>query len=309
MKEKLKIVFVGIPDMALVCLDNLLKKNFNIVCVVPPNKTHETYSYYKEFIDNKNLKLVDFENSPNEQKTIDEIKALDADIGVVCSYNKLLSKNFLSTTRLGFINCHPSMLPYYRGAAPYFHVINNGEQTSGITLHYMDEKFDTGDIVLSQSFELSPLETMGTLFNRTTYMLSDALVEVLSKIEQGIEIKRIPQDKNTTFVDAPRVSGNFKIRWNKNALELERLIRACNPFYNAFCSFRGVSLKIIKASFIESNKTYTPGSIIKATKDFLVVSAKTNLLSLEVFQVGTWGIFTPYDFYYTFTPSIGEILI
>ncbi len=309
MSEKLKIVFVGIPDMALVCLENLLQKKFNIVCVVPPQKTHETYGYYKNFVNSKNLKLIDFETSPNEQKVIDEISALNADIGVVCSYNKLLSKDFLSTTKLGYINCHPSFLPYYRGAAPYFHIINNGEKTSAVTIHFMDEKFDTGDIIYQQKFEISPLETIGTLFNRTTYMLSDGLIEVLSRIEKGAEIKRIPQDKTNVFIDAPRVEGNFRIRWNKEAIVLNRLIRASNPFYNAFCYYRGVSFKIIKASLVEVKKTYLPGEIIKATKDYLLVATSKNALSLEVFQVGTWGVFTPFDFYYTFSPKSGETLL
>jgi methionyl-tRNA formyltransferase len=122
--EKLKIVFVGIPDMALVCLANLVAKGFNIVGVVPPKKTNETYDFFKEFVLKNNLNLIDFEDSPNEQNYIQKLKELNADIGVVCSYNTLLSSDFLKTAKMGYINCHPSLLPEYRGGAPYFHIIN-----------------------------------------------------------------------------------------------------------------------------------------------------------------------------------------
>lgn len=307
-KEKLKIVFVGMPDMALVCLSRLLEENFNIVAVVPPKKTHETYNYFKEFVKYRNLNLIDFENSCNEYDCIKQIEKLNADIGVVCSYNYKLSKEFLATTKMGYINSHPSKLPHYRGAAPYFHVIKNGEKTSAITLHFMDENFDTGDIIYQKEFELMPHETMGTIFNRTNFMIADGLVEILSNLEKKEELIKIPQDKEGYYVDAPKVNGEFRIRWNSPAYEIERLIRACNPFYNAFSYFRGVNLKIIKASVIEKEHKLKFGQIALANKDNLIVAALDGFLSLEIIQIGTWGIFKPQEFYYTFSPKTGEIL-
>ena len=90
MDSKIKIIFVGIPDMAMVCLQELLEKKFNIVGVIPPKKTHETYSYFKSYVLEKGLNLIDFNNSPNEKECIEKIKNLNADIGVVCSYNSKL---------------------------------------------------------------------------------------------------------------------------------------------------------------------------------------------------------------------------
>ena len=257
LNNKLKIIFVGIPDMALVCLSNLLEKGFNVIGVVPPKKNNETYYFFKKFVLDKNLNLIEFENSCNDKECIKKIKELNADIGVVCSYNNRLSGDFLKTTKMGYINSHPSLLPQYRGAAPYFHIVNNGEKISGITLHFMDETFDTGDIIYQEKFDLTPFETMGTIFNRTTYMLSDALVKVLDEIQKTGKIKKIPQEKNKDFITAPKVDGNFKIRWNTNSVfEIERLIRACNPFYNPFTFFRGVNMKIIKAYAIEKKHDF-----------------------------------------------------
>lgn len=309
-KKKLSIIFVGIPDMALVCLTNLLAKNFNIVGVVPPKKTHETYEFFKNFVKSNNLNFIEYENSPNDPDCINQIKELNADIGVICSYNYRLSNAFIKTTKMGYINCHPSLLPDYRGAAPYFHIVNNGEKVSGVTLHFIDENFDTGDIVYQETFDITPFETMGTIFNRTTYMLSDGLIKVLSEIEKNGDIKRIPQDKSKKYKLAPKVDGNFRIHWNTiSVLELERLVRASNPFYNVFTTFRGANFKVLNAEAIPYKHDLPYGRIYKADESKLIVAARDGLLSIKYFQLGTWGYLSPKEFYYMFSPKEDESFI
>lgn len=308
MNKKLKIIFVGIPDMALVCLENLLLNNFDIVGIVPPKKTHDTFNFFKNFVQSKNLNFLEFENSPNDSEFCEKIKALNADIGVVCSYNSRFSKEFIATTKMGYINCHPSLLPEYRGAAPYFHVVKNDEKISGITLHFMDETFDTGDIVYQKKFDIAPDETMGTLFNRTTYMLSNALVEVLKELQEKGEIKKYPQPKGE-FKIAPKVDGNFRLRYHMPAKEIECLIRACNPFYNVFCGFRGATLKIIKAKIIEKEHDFKLGIIAHSSKKGLLIAVKNGFLAPEILAFSTWGFFTPESFYNTFKPQVGERLV
>ena len=299
----MKIIFVGIPDLALVCLSSLLEKKFNIVGVVPPLKTHETYPYFKNFVLSKGLNLIDFDKSPNEKECIEKIKSLNADIGVVCAYDKKFSKEFLSTTKLGYLNCHPSKLPYYRGAMPYFHIIKDGVKQSGITIHFMDENFDTGDIVAQKVFDVMPEETMGTLFNRTNFMLADTLIEILSQAK----FKRTPQIKGI-FPTAPKVEGNFKINWNLDIFELDNLIRACNPFYNVFCEFRGITMKIILAHPIKIKHNLNFGTIAKADENNFFVAAKNGYLALDVVQLNTWGIFKTKEFYNTFNHNLEELM-
>ena len=306
---KLKIVFVGIPDMALVCLSNLLAFGFNIVGVVPPLKNNETYPFFKNFVLNKGLNLIEFENSPNDLSYINKIKALNADIGVVCSYNNKLSNDFLKTTRLGYINSHPSLLPQYRGAMPYFHVINNGEKRTGITLHFMNEKFDCGDIIYQKSFEISPYDTMGTIFNQTNYMISDGLIEILGKIENEEPIELIPQEQNGDFKRASVVSSVFRIDFkNEEGEALERLIRACNPFYQAYCLFRGVRFQVLKAHFEKKKHNFEFGKIAQANEKVLKIANKGGFLYLDFFQVGSWGFFSPLEFYKIFKPQEDEVL-
>lgn len=310
LEKKLRIIFVGIPDMALVCLNNLVEKKFNIVGVIPPQKTHETYNFFSSYVKNFNLNLIEFDENPNEKECLDRIKALNADIGVICSYNSKFSKEFISTTKMGYINSHPSLLPNYRGGAPYFHIINNGERISGVTLHFIDENFDTGDIVFQEKFDITPYETMGTIFNRTNYMISDGLIEVLNKIEKNGKIKRYPQPKEGSFPTAPRVDGSFRLRWSTYSyLELDRLIRACNPFYSVFTSFRGVNVKIMKAEPVQYKHDCKFGKIIKANENTLLVASKGGALNITLLQVGSWGYFNNKDFYYIFSPKEDEEFI
>ncbi len=141
-------------------------------------------------------------------------------------------------------------------------------------------------------------------------MLSDALVEVLGKIQNNEEITRTPQDKANCFIEAPRVDGCFRIRWNsKNIYEIERLIRATNPFYSAFTFFRGVNLKVIKASVIAQKHNFKFGQIVECDDKTLLVAAIGGFVSLEVFQLNSWGVFNSKDFYYTFSPKTDEILL
>lgn len=306
--DKLKIIFVGTPDMALVCLDGLIKKRFNIVGVVPPSKNHAMYSVFKNFAIEKGLNFIDFNQTPNEAQYIEKLKALDADIGVVCSYNIKLSKEFLNTTKMGYLNCHPSLLPDYRGPMPYFHIINNQERNSGITLHLMDEDFDTGDIIYQKEFELLKNETIGTLFNRTNFMFLDALVKVFSDIQEGVKITKIPQNKIKKYKQAPAVCGYYKINWKNNTDDIDALIRACNPFYSAYCYFRGLDMKIIKAKKIIKNHDFDCGIITEASKKELTVATFDGFISIEVLQMASWGIFTPSDFYEIFQPTTQEYL-
>ena len=135
---KKRILFVGIPDMAYIGLDGLLMAGVNIVGVLGPKKDHNMYFDFKNFAQSRRLNYIDYDEL-DEDKLIKTITDLDVDAAVVCSFNYKIPKKF--------INVHPSMLPKYRGGNPYSRVIMNGETETGVTIHFMDEVFDTGDII------------------------------------------------------------------------------------------------------------------------------------------------------------------
>lgn len=295
------------PDMALVCLNKLISAGLNIGAVILPDKTNPTRGNIINAAQNADIDIFEYDKSPNEPDFIDKIKQLNCDIGVICSFNHKLSKDFLMTTKEGFINCHPSVLPKYRGANPYFHIINNGETTSGITLHFADENFDTGNIIAQETFPLMKKETMGMLFSRTNFMIAELLAKTLIQYNRTGEIISYLQDEGD-YPLAPNVQGDFYINWNNNVTEIERLIRASNPFYNALTNFRGGFIRIVSGDFKQERHNKPAGQIVKVTKDEIKISATGGFYFPSVIQAGSWGIYSIKEFIEKFNPNQNEVL-
>ena len=178
---KKRVLFVGMPDMAIICLTKLIEAGINIVGVVPPHPQEQTFELMCSFASSLKLPIITYENRLDEIDFLHKVRQLNADIAVVCSYGKKFPPEFLKTVKDGFVNCHPSLLPEYRGANPYSHVIINNETQTGVTLHFMDENFDTGNIIAQTKVKIEPNETMGTLFNKMNFFCADFLIEFLSK--------------------------------------------------------------------------------------------------------------------------------
>ena len=134
----------------------------------------------------------------------------------------------------------------------------------------------------------------------------DPVKVIETAYENGIDFKRIPQPKDSTFIKAPKTEGNLKIRWNKKAEEISCLIRACNPFFNAFTKFRETPAKILKAKPIKRSHNLKYGQIAQVSEKKLYIACLDGFLSVEIIQLSTWGVFDSEDFYNTFTPTTEE---
>lgn len=304
-----KILFIGMPDMALICLHKLASKGINIVGVVPPSKNDSTYKTMIDTAQSLGLEVIDYNISLSDKGFLQRIKNLDADLGVVASFNKKLPKELLQLTKDGFINLHPSKLPDYRGANPYSHVIINGEEESAITLHFMDENFDTGDIISQYRFNLDLNETMGTLFYRTNQMCASMLYEALDYYENH-EFPRKPQPTEGNYKKAEALSFEKKntfIDWTKSAEEIERFIRGLNPYIGALTMYNGTILRINSAYVIEKNHNLKPGTICDV-KNSLKVACGEDILELDSIQYGAFFMSTGRDFIERLNPKKGEIL-
>lgn len=303
-----KILFIGMPDMATVCLNKLLDSNINIKAVILPDKTNVSRETIRSIAKNKGgIEILEYDISPNESRLIEKIKALDIDLGVISSLNHKLSKKFLSAAHDGFINCHPSPLPHYRGANPYFHIILNNEQTGGITIHFADENFDTGEIIAQEFFPTMKKETMGMLFSRTNFMMADLLLKVLKQYEKDGKLESKPQGKGD-FIKAPNIKGDLFINWEEDILKTERLIRAANPFYNAITNFRGGYIRIISGDYEIKKHKNEPGTILNVTKDSFKIASNGGFYIPTVIQAGAWGIYPVKEFIEKFSPKQNEIL-
>lgn len=304
---KKRVLFIGMPDMALVCLSKLVTDGFNIVGVVPPNKEDATYSLMCNFAQSVNLPLITYEKRMDEIDFLHKIRQLNADIAVVASYNKKFPPELLKSVKGGFVNCHPSLLPEYRGANPYSHVIINDEKETGVTLHFMDENFDTGNIILQHKVPLEKNETMGTLFNKMNYICAQAISKFLQQYEMDSNVVSYQQPEGE-FKKAPAIEaknlGNF-IDWTKDAAYIQRFVRALNPFISAMTNFRGVFVKVYSAEFSDKKVKEAPGTICHV-KDTIGVSTGNGVLYIKTLQFGSYMIADAKEFIEKFKPRVGE---
>lgn len=307
-KYQKKVLFLGMPDMALVCLSKLVYDGFNIVGVVPPHRSDGTYELMCNFVRGLKLPLVEYQNKLDELDFLHKIRQLEADIAVVCSYNKKFPPELLKIVKGGFVNCHPSLLPDYRGANPYSNVIINDEAETGVTLHFMDEEFDTGNIIAQKKMKIDKNETMGTLFNKLNLVCAQMISDFLKDYEQNSNIQSVPQPDGE-FKKAPAIEAkNLKnfIDWSQDAFYIERFIRALNPFISAMTNFRGVFVKIYSAEYSDKNPKQPPGTICKIKDNKIGVATGRGTLYIRALQFGSYMICDSKEFIEKFKPQVGE---
>ena len=292
--------------MAYIGLDGLLMAGVNIVGVLGPKKDHNMYYDFKNFVNSRRLNYIEYDEL-DEPELIEKIRALDADAAVVCSFNYKIPKILLSTTKDGFINVHPSMLPKYRGGNPYSRVIMNGEAETGVTIHFMDEGFDTGDIIAQKPYHIHSKATMGTLFNELNVLGIELLLQVLQNYETQ-ELPRIAQPRGDFVSGKGLNETELFINYNKTAEEIERFIRSLNPFILASTSFRGNMMKIMKAE-VASDAFCVPhpaGTVAKIEDDKFFIATSKGLIAPTVMQFGSFFMGDSKDFIRIVNPKIGE---
>ena len=303
---KKRILFVGIPDMAYIGLDGLLMAGVNIVGVLGPKKSHNMYYDFKNFVTMRGLNYIDYDEL-DEPKLIEKIKALDIDAAVVCSFNYKIPKALLNAVKDGFINVHPSILPKYRGGNPYSRVIMNGETETGVTIHFMDENFDTGDIIAQKAYHIHSKATMGTLFNELNVLGIELLLQVL----QAYEVQELPRIKQPAgdFISGKGLSErDIFINYNNTAEEIERFVRALNPFIIASTTFRGNLMKIMRVE-VASDALSIPhpaGTVSKIEDDKFFIATSKGLIVPTILQFGSFFIGDSKDFIRIVNPKIGE---
>jgi len=305
----MKIIFLGVPDLGLLCLNALIEKKKNIIAVVPPVKSNPTHSLMVEISKIHNIPLLPFENSPKEPDFIEAFRKFKPDIAIVCAFDHKIPEELLEIPPLGFINCHPSLLPDYRGGNPYFHVIVNNEKKTGVTIHYMDKNFDTGEIITQSELDIKPDETFGTIFNKLNKISIEMITDIADKFEKNGRLPGIPQNLSEKYKTSPAINPNNKdtlIDWSKDAAYIERFIRACNPIYGAVCHFRRCETKIWSAGYTDEITGHDPGTIAKVSNDSISVATGKGLLILKTIQLGFFMITDAKDFIKRTNPQVGE---
>lgn len=302
-----RVLFIGIPDMAYICLDGLKAAGVNIVGAFGAKKNHGTYNSFKYFADNRNVNFIEYD-SLQDDEFISRIKALKPDVAVVCSFNYKIPKVLLDALPDGFINIHPSLLPEYRGGNPYSAVIINGEKVTGVTLHFMEESFDTGDIISQKQIPITPKETMGTLFNKLNLLGLEMLLSVLRDFEKG-KLPRRKQPSGEFPVGKLLSDEELFIDFNNSAQEIERFIRGLNPFFNASTFFRKTFVKIFSADIanFSVNSQNPVGTIEKIQDGRFFIKTSNGLIAPKVLQFGSFFVSDSSDFAKILNIKKGEI--
>jgi methionyl-tRNA formyltransferase len=219
-----------------------------------------------------------------DRQAIEDMRALQPDVIVVVAYGQILPREVLEIPRTACLNLHASLLPRWRGAAPIQAAIAAGDSQTGITVMYMAEGLDTGDILLQRGIDILPTDTGGSLHDRLAQIAPDALLEALQMLANG-NAPRIPQDNTLATYASKLTRDNGEIDWTQPAEIIERKIRAFNPWPGAFTEIasHGVrKLKIFSSAIVNLNGV--PGEISRREKE-LVIAAGKGALSLGEVQL------------------------
>jgi methionyl-tRNA formyltransferase len=296
----MRIVFIGTGEIGVPTLRALLESEHEVVAVVtqPDKPVGRAQSIESPPIKKALTRSGGFQTAVGRSATrkppflevlqpakikdpqaIEEIRGLAPDVIVVVAYGQILPRDVLEVPRLACLNLHASLLPRWRGAAPIQAVIAAGDSETGVTVMYMDEGLDTGDILLPRSLEILPNDTGGSLHDRLAQIAPETLLESLRLLSTG-KAPRIPQE-NARATYAPKLKREHgQIDWSESAEAIERKIRAYNPWPGAFMKVDRQNLKIFSASVIDLNGQ--PGEILRSDKDLIVASGKGALSLAEV---------------------------
>ncbi len=225
---------MGTPDFAVASLESILKADYNVVGVItapdkPAGRGRKLQeSPVKKFAVSKNLKVLQPTNLKNTA-FIEELEALAPNVQVVVAF-RMLPKVVWNLPEFGTFNLHASLLPQYRGAAPINWAIINNETKTGVTTFFLDEKIDTGAMILQKEIDIPVKDTVGELHDKLMELGSGLVVETLELISKG-NITPTPQPNNDLLKEAPKLNKeNTKINWNDSLDQIYNLIRGLNPY-------------------------------------------------------------------------------
>jgi len=287
----LRIVFMGTPDFAVAILDALVNAKFNVVGVITaPDKPagrgrKVNESAVKKYALEHNLHVLQPTNLKNKD-FIKELENLNANLQIVVAF-RMLPTIVWKMPKYGTFNLHASLLPNYRGAAPINWAIINGETKTGVTTFFIDEKIDTGSIILQKEVLIGATETVGELHDKLMHLGSKLVVKTARKIEQNsVETFKQPETEEKS---APKIfSETCKINWNDSLNSIYNSIRGLNPYPTAWTTLINnndeIKVKIYNVKKEFETHQYKIGALITSKKE-IKVAVKNGFLIIESLQL------------------------
>ena len=289
--KDLRIVFMGTPDFAVTILKHLVENNYNIVGVItapdkPAGRGRKlNESAVKKYALSKELTILQPRNLKNTAFH-HEIEELKADLQIIVAF-RMLPKAVWKMPNLGTFNLHASLLPAYRGAAPIHWAIINGEIKTGVTTFFIDDKIDTGEIILQKEIAVNSDETVGSLHDKLMFLGAELVKETVDLISEGsITTKKQPELEEKS---APKLNPeNTKIDWSDSLDNIYNKIRGLNPFPAAWTSIKNdkeeITAKIYAIRKEINEHHYKVGRIITSKKE-LKVSVKNGFIIIDEIKV------------------------
>ena len=303
----MKVVFFGSTDFSSAILESIYGKcDIRGVVISKPKPKGRGMKMQlpaiAEWAKRRDIAIL-MPDDPNADEFIRTLSDLSPDVYVLSAYGHILSRRLLDIARLGGINVHPSLLPRYRGAAPIQRAIMAGEEKTGVTLFFMDEKIDHGDMIAQQWIPIEKDDTYGSLAMKLAHLGAGMIVDALQQVESG-EYNAVMQEGEASY--APKLKKEeLWIDWHERALDVYNKIRALSPRPGARTHFRNKELVVTLAQLNASR--LTPGMIHVEGKRIFVGSGDGSLVLLEVRPEGR-KLISALDFMNGYRIKEGEVL-
>ena len=282
----MRVVFMGTPDIAATCLKKIIADGFEVVGVyTQPDRPKGrgmkmVFPPVKEVAIANNLPVFQPENF-REDETVEQLKNLRPDVVAVVAYGRILPQRVLDLVPQGFINIHASVLPQYRGSAPYQWAVLDGLKETGVSAQFMVHAMDAGDVVGVSKTPIGPDETAGELLDRLAVLGAELLSETLTKYENK-ELIPVPQDESKVTM-APMLDKSMcPIDWTKNAQQIHDKVRGLHPWPVATMELQGKKFKVHATKIVPGSGE--PGEILGLTKTGLKIACGDGAIEVTSLQ-------------------------
>lgn len=270
-----RIIFMGTPDFAAQVLTGLVESDYEIVAVVTQpdrpvgRKRVLTPSPVKQLALEHQLPVFQPEVI-SESIELSELINLQTDVIITAAYGQFLPKALLESSKLASINVHASLLPKYRGGAPIHYAIWQGEEETGVTIMYMVEEMDAGDIISQAKIPITSTDDVGGMFDKLAQVGKELLLETLPQLIAG-EIEAVPQDASQVTYSPTIPRDQERIQWTQTAAQVDRHVRAFRPFPSTYSMLDGQRIKIWQGQPVVAPGNGVPGEILGVQDQRLLV--------------------------------------
>lgn len=285
----LSLIFAGTPEFSVPALEALVTSRHRVVAVYtqpdrPAGRGQQvTMSAVKQCALKHELP-VEQPRTLKDPAAVERLAQWRADLMIVVAYGLLLPRDILETPRLGCVNIHASLLPRWRGAAPIQRAIQAGDEETGVTIMQMDVGLDTGPMLLERVTPIGARETAATLHDRLARLGAEAVLEAIEAIAAGTATPRAQPEQGVTYAAKIRKEEAL-IDWSRSATEIDRQVRAFNPWPIAETRWNGQQLRVWEAVPLDKKASAAPGTVVATSGDGIEVATGDGTLLLTRVQV------------------------